>query len=577
MSNLELQNWANRIDIWKDKKSDSDFIDIKNKLVKDMENLWNLKLQWKITQEEYSRYWMKFREILEKNFTSKKEVQKRYEETRKEIMEETKSKTKLEQKGLLEKIGFSKKEEKETVSQEMLKIISKPKNDLLKDVEKLIDNWRLDLLRKYLLTDTQKRVEFLAKFNNNHCPFTSVKYYSAFDKIMKEVQLKQLEKIKKVLVKRLWKKEWEKETLKIFELINKKSCTFDLIKYFNNLNKTLPKNKRITNSDMKSVSENTASEKIKLEEVRLNEILNKYKISIKEINWKKSEEILKILKNKGLNQDEQTMVLHRFWQWKGAKIMQIRVKNMTNKDFKKASELINKWIDQKEIMKILEKQNEKLAQLNNKIKKEEDPLYNPKNDKKLEQSKKSNPIEQKLSSQISNSSVIKISSNFWWIGRKEYFKIILESVEKTWEKQVKNKAWLNFKLSKDWSGYKINYGWIEHGWLKWEEIPKAISFGNFTAKLGLDFLLPFSSKILQKINSKELLVNDGDWLKRDEKNIIMNKIGKVIFWKDYNPTNDNKKNREQFKTQKSKNVIEHFNLALQKNPSSINNFLNKIV
>lgn len=579
MSNLELQNWANKIDIWKDKKSDGDFVDIKNKLVKDMENLWNLKLQWKITQEEYSRYWMKFREILEKNFTSKKEIQKRYEETRKEIMEETKSKTKWEQKGLLssikDKIGFGKKEEI-NLRKDFWIIIEEHRLDSMAQIH---DKWLQNEFKIYLSNNPEKRNKFLKnlrKWEVTLCPSwikNQAKNQQEFEKMIIDLEKIELDdkirKNKDLLIKRIWPELWENLIKEIDKQLNINPCKFNLIKVIENYNKkiNIKKYKKLTNKEILSFTRNFLEFKKEEIETDVKNVLNSKWVNHSEYNKKTPKQKLELLKQVWASENFLNNINWLNEKLVGLKVASDRSRKITEKDIDKIIKLIDQWKTNKEIINELEKQNKDLKKYNDSLKNSEKP----------EQSRKSNPIEQKLSSQISSSSIISIPWDFGWVGRKEYFKIMLESVAKNWEKIIKNPAWLNFKLSKDWNWfYKINYWWIEHWLLKWEEIPKAISFGNFTAKLGLDFLLPFSSKILQKINSKELLVKDGDWLKRDEKNIIMNKIGKVIFWKDYNPTDDTKKNREQFKTDKAKNMIGDLKLELQNNPSKINGFLEKL-
>lgn len=575
MEDKELKTWVQNIDILNDGKKDNKEFDwIKQTLYKDMEKYWNLYKAKKLTKEEYNNYWIRFLQILQKNYNSTQEVKNNFEKTRQEIIAETKRKTQGEQRGLLEKIGFETKD-KVNLRKGFWIIIEEHRLD---SMAQIYDKWLQNEFRVYLSENPQKRKKFLTnlrKWEISICPKwikNQAKNQQEFEKMiinLEKIELDEnIRKNKEILLKRIWPELWNNLIKEIDDQLNINPCKFNLIKVIETYNKKIDgkKYKKLTNKEILSFTRNFLEFKKEDAEINIKDILNSQWVNHSEYNKKTPKQKAELLKQVWASENFLNNINWLNEKLVGLKVASDRSRKITEKDIDKIIKLMNQWKTNKEIMDQIEKWNKDLKKYNDSLQ----------NNIKPEQSKLT-PTEQKLSSQISSSSIISIPWDFGWVERKEYFKIMLESVAKTWEKIIKNPAWLNFKLSKDWNWYKINYGWIEHGWLKWEEIPKAISFGNFTAKLWLDFLLPFSSKILQKINSKELLVKDGDWLKRDEKNIIMNKIGKVIFWKDYNPTDDTKKNREQYKTDKAKNMIGNLKLELQNNSSKINNFLKDIV
>lgn len=578
MSNLELQNWANKIDIWKDKKSDGDFVDIKNKLVKDMENLWNLKLQWKITQEEYSRYWMKFREILEKNFTSKKEIQKRYEETRKEIMEETKQKTQGEQRGLLEKLWFRKREEKKEINENNLENYLF-KWDFIKNLQNFVNEkeWiKLNMkntkilektLEKSLLWDQKFFSNFMNKYteyNKNKATCDWWEYFykmtERFQKLHFEVENKN-QKLEKWIIKLIGKEKW-KELLLVIK--NANPCSTNLIKIIDKFAKD--NNLKITFKEIKNISNQELEVKKAVEKSKQDLMLLKAWISQKEIdkahktwNYITVEKILPEEYKKIFNDSKK-----RIRVTENAKK---RLKVLNENDFKVITDPKNENKSSQEIMKILEKQNEKLAQLNNKIKKEEDPLYNPKNDKKPEQNNKNtqeqkNQNYEKIATNIERNTLINISdiTSLPPAQRKWLFDKIFENVDK-WQSKKLIANGIEFSISWNKWSYEVKYWDRIISWLTREKVKESISFARFLKPLWLDFLILHSAKIINRINeisTKWLKIHDEDWMNVIEQDLCLEKLGKVILGENYKHNNELEDNKKQFTRIKS-NPIKYNN------------------
>ena len=95
MSNKEIQNWAQGVEIWKQKGSKSQEYDyLKSKLAHDVGQLWKFLKEWKITKSEYDNYANKLKWILESNNAWKKALDAKYESESKKVISEARWKSK---------------------------------------------------------------------------------------------------------------------------------------------------------------------------------------------------------------------------------------------------------------------------------------------------------------------------------------------------------------------------------------------------------------------------------------------------------------------------------------------------
>lgn len=588
MAEHQLQEWANKIDIWNDKKSDKDFVDIKSQLVKDMENLWELKLKWKITQAEYMRYWIKFKEVLEKNFNSTNEVKKRYEKTKKQITDETSNKVKWEEKTFLEKLWFERKKEKSEISENMIlnwdfgiNIFTLLYPDWI-ELNNTNYNKLDKLLEKSFLSNDRKFYnKFIKKIANlGTCTIATMKLTEKYKKLSIEVEKKD-EKLQKIVYKIFWKENWK---VLLEKIDSSDSCSFNLIKVINDFAKL--KWLKVSFNENKNISQLWLDIKIATEKSKQNYIAQKVWISEKElIKAGKDWNFLKITEKIPTEYKEVFK-----WTLEKKKKTEDAIKRLqviTEDDFGVIINPENKDKSPQELMEILEKQNKELARINEQIRKEEELRPSQKKDKNLdikipnEQNKENKKINPELAKKFSLSSNVEIPSNIKNMSPDEknvYFNTLFNWEKIGWWRTIVTPSWAEFNfIKRAENNFDINFWWIEHKWLDLKEIRNSVSFANFTANLGLNFFIPYAWKILRKINENETLVEDIDWLNDKEKNIIISKLWKAIipWFKEKNT--DIEKNVSQFKNSDWTKNIQELQLDFQKNSSYIDIFLKKIV
>ncbi|MDD2909202.1 MAG: hypothetical protein PHZ26_05655 [Candidatus Gracilibacteria bacterium] len=535
MAEQQLQEWVNKIDIGNDKKTDRDFVDVKSQLVKDMEKLWELKLRGKITQEEYSRYGIKFKEILEKNFSSTNEVKKRYEETRKPIREEATFKTKNEKNGTSEK-----KDDKNEISENMIfnGDFEANINNLLYPNGGKLDNINYNKLDKlleksFLSNDRSFYKKFIKKIPTlKTCSLASLKLTEKYKKLSIEVEKKDA-KLEKVVYK-IFGKENGKELLE--KIDSSDSCSFNLIKIINDFAKL--KGLKVSFNENKNISQLGLEIKIATEKSKQNYIAQKVGISEKElIKARNNGNFGKITEN--IPAEYKEALKGTLEKKKKTEDAIKRLQVITEDDFGIITNPENKNKSPQELMEILEKQNKELAKINEQIRKEEEISLSQKKPKTTEtedtitQNKENKKINPELAKKFSMSSSVEIPGNIKNMSSNEkgvYFNTLFNGEKIGGGKTIVTPSGAKFDfIKRAENNFDINYGGIEHKGLNLKEIRNSVSFANFTADLGLNFLIPYAGKILRKINEKETLIEDRDGLNDKEKSIIISKLGKAII------------------------------------------------
>lgn len=586
----ELKEWVNNIDIWKDGIKDVDFVDIKNELIKDMESLWELCKAWKISKEEYSRYGQKFKEILEKNFVSKNEVWEKFSQTRQKMQNETKGLLINENQSFLEKIWLKKSQKTEI---NIAKIIDKSQFEIFDDIKKLIETNKLNELQRYLLNNPKERKIFLEKIQIDGC-FLRTKeendIFIIFTWIIKNEELKYT--FKSDLIKNYWEIEWNKIYLDVQNILKEKSCNFDLIKYFNELNKNRPVWMKITSAEIKTINKAANDINTNSRKNELSELLIKYHINIDELEWKNSQDRLEFLRKKWISKEEIEVISKWINKFKIAQIAKVRSEIFTENDYNNASSLIEKWISYDKVMNSIEEYNPNLKNFNKLVKNIESNWDNfgeiekaYKKSKEMIKSSKENShvkLKPEIISQIDNKESINIKIISWMSReeKREFFSQIFKKIENGESKKILS-AWVEITITGNNWIYQVKY-WdrtINNLWRR--EVKEAVSFLRFLKPIWLDFLVGHSTKIIEKINSTLQWSNpikDSDGMDDNEKNLCYKKLWVAILgetnYKESPVVSDNKK---QFKSEDSKKKIQETKANFLKNSSYINDFLEKIV